>query len=43
MLHQSMWLGPPLPPYFIEFLGGKNILGYLKFFEVKEVDIVSGM
>jgi len=41
MLQRSVWFGPaPLPDEFIEDLRAKKIHEYLKFFEVKESDIV---
>jgi len=41
MLQKSVWLGPaPLPTEFIDHLKIMDILPYLKFFEVKEKDIV---
>ncbi len=40
-MQQSVWLGPaPLPPEFIEFLKVAKITPFLKFFEVKETDII---
>jgi len=41
MLQRSVWLGPsPLPEEFIKDLKVKGISDYLKFFAVKESDIV---
>jgi len=40
-IQKSVWLGPiPLPKDFIENLSELDILQYLKFFKVKEKDIV---
>lgn len=40
-IQQSVWLGPtPLPPEFVEFLKVAKITPFLKFFEIKETDIV---
>ncbi len=41
MLQKSVWLGPaPLPKEILEHLKNMDILPHLKFFEVKEKDIV---
>lgn len=41
ILQKSVWLGPaPLPKEFIANLKSMKLLSYLKFFEVKETDIV---
>lgn len=41
MLQKSVWLGPaPLPKGFVDHLKNMDIFPYLKFFEVKETDIV---
>lgn len=41
MLQRSVWFGPaPLPDEFVADLKTKNLNGCLKFFEVKESDIV---
>ncbi|MCX6713969.1 MAG: hypothetical protein NTV48_02590 [Candidatus Vogelbacteria bacterium] len=41
MLQKSVWLGPaPLPKEFLDHLKIMDVLPYLKFFEVKETDIV---
>lgn len=40
-IQKSVWFGPtPLPREFIRNAGDLNILRHLKFFEVKEADIV---
>lgn len=40
-LQKSVWVGPsPLPEEFIKYLNDNNILCYLKFFQVKEKDII---
>ena len=40
-LQQSVWVGPaPLPKEFVEFLKVAKIAPFLKFFEVKEADII---
>ncbi|HRZ30569.1 MAG TPA: hypothetical protein P5274_02800 [Candidatus Paceibacterota bacterium] len=41
MLQKSVWLGPaPLPKEMLDHLKNADITQYLKFFEVKESDIV---
>lgn len=41
MLQKSVWLGPaPLPKELLSHLKDIGVLSYLKFFEVKESDIV---
>ncbi len=41
LLQKSVWLGPaPLPKEFIEHLKTMDLLPHLKFFEVKEKEIV---
>lgn len=41
MLQKSVWLGPaPLPQELIKHLKTIDILSYIKFFEVKESEIV---
>lgn len=41
MLQKSLWLGPaPLPKEFIKTLNDLNILKFIKFFEVRESDII---
>lgn len=40
-LQKSVWIGPsPLPKEFIEYLNQNNILKFIKFFKVKEEDII---
>lgn len=40
-IQKSVWLGPaPLPREFLRNLDTLNIIQYLKFFEVKETDII---
>ncbi len=41
LLQKSVWLGPaPLPKEFIEDLKYMKLIPHLKFFEVKETDII---
>ena len=41
MVQQSVWLGPaPLPQALVSALKDLGLLEYLKFFEVKEKDII---
>ena len=43
ILQESLWIGPaPLPEEFIRRVEEVDILRYMKFFEAKELDIVSG-
>ncbi|MDO8664844.1 MAG: hypothetical protein Q7K44_04875 [Candidatus Liptonbacteria bacterium] len=41
MLQKSIWFGPaPLPKEFVKTLNDLNLLDFIKFFEVKEKDII---
>ena len=41
MLQKSLWFGPaPLPKEFIKAVNDLNLLNFIKFFEVKEADII---
>jgi|SRR3989344_1931688 len=40
LIQKSVWLGPPLPKEFIQYLDEIRILQYIKFFKVSEGDLI---
>jgi CRISPR-associated endonuclease Cas2 len=40
LIQKSVWYGPALPKEFVSYLGEQKLLEYVRFFKVKEEDLI---